>query len=801
MVGQRKEKVAARPESIFLAPHAFFQDAVIWREDLELGNASTVPRGSNPVVAVSRIGGIPTDGVPRRQEEIDGSKTPAGDYIEPIDTHLQGLALGKHDGEREAPSGSDGNQGTEGLARKAETAGLACHICGESFSSLQEQRGHFKSDWHRLNLKRQLARRAPLSEEAFEALADRRGGSSQREDDDVSSVSGSEEESEEGEDHERQLAEDQLATAHNLWHRSPKLVFLLPSSGLRFAIWRVLVAGGKGEAADESAVLSRVRSLAGSGPAGDVSSGANDGSTAGSTGEERKQGGDDAGGAGGAVGEAGGGGRHPWVIILSAGGHFAAAVVDSAGGAVIAHQTFHRYVVRAKAGGRQSSKDATGRAPKSAGSSLRRHNEAALEKEVRELLASWRGHLAAASRLFVYAPSSNSRALFADGAGGAPSLLRRDDPRLQSIPFTVRRPTFKEVRRVAAALAAIDYKVDALLAPLPLPLAAAPATLTQPQVGAATGGARAEAYGTGHNDRRESEGAHAQGHGHRNVRRDAQANASSSALGRSQPSGYLFEPAGSVGEAEEARPEARESSGTTPLHEASAAGEPARVLVLLEGGEDPGVADARGRTPYAVAADKETRNVFRRYMATAGEQWDWHAAGVPSALSDELEAAQAAKKAEKSAKMRAREKERKAEKRALLKARQEKEEAEAAAAAAAATLAAAQKQVRYGTSGSAARGGGAKGKQQPNPEAVQKAMREAQAKEREMRAKAAEMRLQAVAVASGTSTSSRPAHGPVCDCCRCSLAGKTPFYRLQYKYCSTSCVGAHRLAMDEEGRS
>lgn len=41
---------------------------------------------------------------------------------------------------------------------------------------------------------------------------------------------------------------------------------------------------------------------------------------------------------------------------------------------------FLRYVVRAKAGGRQSTRDSTGQAPKSAGSSLRRHNEAALEK-------------------------------------------------------------------------------------------------------------------------------------------------------------------------------------------------------------------------------------------------------------------------------------------------------------------------------------------------------------------------------------------------------------------------------------
>lgn len=54
--------------------------------------------------------------------------------------------------------------------------------------------------------------------------------------------------------------------------------------------------------------------------------------------------------------------------------------------------------------------------------------------------------------------------------------------------------------------------------------------------------------------------------------------------------------------------------------------------------------DGRGRTAYAVATSKETRDAFRRHMGLAPAQWDWHAAGVPSALTGELEAAQAAKR-------------------------------------------------------------------------------------------------------------------------------------------------------------
>lgn len=47
-------------------------------------------------------------------------------------------------------------------------------------------------------------------------------------------------------------------------------------------------------------------------------------------------------------------------------------------------QSFCRYVVRAKAGKKQSAKDATGKAANSAGASLRRHNELALKKVIND---------------------------------------------------------------------------------------------------------------------------------------------------------------------------------------------------------------------------------------------------------------------------------------------------------------------------------------------------------------------------------------------------------------------------------
>ena len=44
----------------------------------------------------------------------------------------------------------------------------------------------------------------------------------------------------------------------------------------------------------------------------------------------------------------------------------------------MAHKTFHRYVVRAKAGTSQSQYDKKGGHAQSAGAQIRRHNEAAL---------------------------------------------------------------------------------------------------------------------------------------------------------------------------------------------------------------------------------------------------------------------------------------------------------------------------------------------------------------------------------------------------------------------------------------
>jgi hypothetical protein len=81
--------------------------------------------------------------------------------------------------------------------------------------------------------------------------------------------------------------------------------------------------------------------------------------------------------------------------------------------------------------------------------------------------------------------------------------------------------------------------------------------------------------------------------------------------------------------------------------------------------------------------------------------------------------------------------------------------------------------------------------------------------EREKRAAAAERRIAAAAVpnAQGNSapiipSTSQPKSGLFgdlnCSCCNTSLAGKVPFHRYNYKYCSTSCMHVHKEILDDE---
>lgn len=139
-----------------------------------------------------------------------------------------------------------------------------------------------------------------------------------------------------------------------------------------------------------------------------------------------------------------------WVILLCHGGYFAGVVFD--GGKLVAHKTVHRYITRRKAGQRQSTRDRTGKKAKSAGANIRRWNEAKHEEEIRDLLTiEWREQLDSADVIFLHAPGRNKNLFLWSG-----SPLKRNDPRLRGVPFSTRRPSHAEAKKVFLELTTLE---------------------------------------------------------------------------------------------------------------------------------------------------------------------------------------------------------------------------------------------------------------------------------------------------------------------------------------------------------
>lgn len=447
---------------------------------------------------------------------------------------------------------------------------------------------------------------------------------------------------------------------------------------------------------------------------------------------------------------------HLRIVLLTSGGHFAGCVFD--GNSIVAHKTFHRYVVRAKAGKRQSGKDATGKVAHSAGSSLRRYNEAALKKEVQELIVSWKPYFDTCVCAFIYAPSKNRQMLF-DG-DKTQSVIQACD--IRAVPLTVHRPTLKEAKRVYSNLTQLHYEMECPTADETIPRDESVTSAEQSQ---------------GKN---------------KEVAVDSEESISDLSVSLE----LLNKNEGVTAPSSK--------NETTPLHEAAKSGNAQLTLELLEQGLDPCIRDARGKTPYLLASDKEIRNTFRRFMALNLDKWDWHAADVPSALTKEMEESQAAKQAEKDAKKKARAKELKKLKKAREKEEKEKEKAKAQASQAQTSMG----QMANRTTSMP----GLKPKHQ-TPQQILIAKEEERqrklAEEREKRAAAAERRLAALAAQSaGISGATAPAAGNSaqkaapddnsCSCCFASLAGKVPFHRYNYKYCSTTCMHLHSEMLQDD---
>lgn len=295
---------------------------------------------------------------------------------------------------------------------------VGCTTCKMSLG--QDRASHYKSDLHRLNVKRALNGLTALSEAEFEDILETQS---------LDSISGSEESDSEDE-HESGLPTifeklstadaDQETPAHvsHMNTHSPFLVLRTPDMepGIGLGVYKALFLQ---QVLSSGSIVEALQSL---------------------NAQQAKQG--------------------ISVLLMIGGGHFAGAVVahqrkNIDGNAknhkesqqmqkvqVLHSKTFHRYTTRRKQGGSQSASDNARGKANSAGSSIRRYNEQALRKEVRDLLVSWKPYIQQAQGIYIRANGPENKKTLV----GEDTVISADDPRVASFPFTTKRATLSEVK-------------------------------------------------------------------------------------------------------------------------------------------------------------------------------------------------------------------------------------------------------------------------------------------------------------------------------------------------------------------
>lgn len=308
----------------------------------------------------------------------------------------------------------------------------ACRTCGEEFSSEILQKSHYKTDYHRFNIKRKLNDMPALSLDEFEVMT---------ENNDVESISGSDTESESEKDEDiykedkdklsailenqvtkLDIQDDLSESKSHLNTRSPHIFFkssFLPENEV-FSAFKALFS---------KATISKPLETIISWNSNNESKNAVDAPFS--------------------------------ALFMVGGGHFAGAIVShkrlnikghmTKGNETLQeravqfleHKTFHRYTTRRKQGGAQSTMDNSKGKANSAGSSLRRYNETALRMDIQQLLRQWEPYLKNCENIFIRAKSTSDQKIFVDSN----TCIKKEDPRLRSFPFTTKRPTGHELKR------------------------------------------------------------------------------------------------------------------------------------------------------------------------------------------------------------------------------------------------------------------------------------------------------------------------------------------------------------------
>ena len=515
----------------------------------------------------------------------------------------------------EESPGKDSERGGPGLR-----VSTTCQLCGTSFPNVQEQRLHVKTDWHNYNLKQKIRGAQSVSENEFEKLVD----------DFDESISGSGSESSESEAASEEAKESTLSALlkkqatigqpaiqedstvkkrnkssnhHPLfWFSTP---LLPPNTSL--GIYKALFTDFEQEQPDLVDVVRKkqLRPVPAKPSPADDSNGVPLPSTM----------------------------TSPQIFLcMVGGGHFAGMIVSLAPkigkhstgieqrqAVVIAHKTFHRYTTRRKQGGAQSANDSAKGAAHSAGSSLRRYNEVALEQEIRALLAEWRDLIGACQLIFVRATgSSNRRILFGPYEN---QVLRQNDPRNRTFPFSTRRATQAELMRAFVEITRVKISevdeaalAEAVAAAVPSEADRASSQASTPILQVKAEPSKEEEEAGLHTTQLQAL-----------IRRSKIPALLSYLTTNSLSPDFIFYPPRSQ----------TNHHAPTPLHLASSISSPAVVLALLtKAGVDPSVANMDGKTAFDLAGERGTRDAFRVARSELGEgKWNWDASHIPAAMS------------------------------------------------------------------------------------------------------------------------------------------------------------------------
>jgi Bacteroidetes VLRF1 release factor/Ankyrin repeats (many copies) len=317
-------------------------------------------------------------------------------------------------------------------------------------------------------------------------------------------------------------------------------------------------------------------------------------------------------------------------LCMIGGGHFAAMIVSLApeirkgpGGQderhaiVKAHKTFHRYTTRRKQGGSQSANDNAKGNAHSAGSSIRRYNEMALEADVRSVLSEWRDMIGTTELLFIRATGTTSRRTLYGPYEG--QVLRANDPRIRGFPFSTRRATQAELMRSFTELTRLKVSTISQSALEAAVASTEKASLPVKQKTPHASTPKAS---------KEEEAASMHTSQIQTLIRRNKAPALLSYLKNNELSpDFTFLP-----------PDApQHHHAPSPLHLAASNNSPALVLALLtKANADPTLHNRDGKTAFEVTGDTKTRDAFRIARHTMGESaYDWKATRVPSALSEQ----------------------------------------------------------------------------------------------------------------------------------------------------------------------